>query len=82
MITRSVSEFDPQARSVLERVLGRSLSGSETLQIEVVESPVRPRPPRPRPPVTGTPRAGEYAGRLVVPDDFDEPLDDLREYLE
>lgn len=40
------------------------------------------RSPRPRPPVTGAPSAGAYQGRLVVPDDFDEPLDELREYAE
>ena len=38
--------------------------------------------PRPRPPVTGIPKAGEYEGRLVVPDDFNEPLEELREYVE
>jgi prevent-host-death family protein len=38
------------------------------------------RKPRPRPPVTGVPKAGQYAGRLVVPDDFDAPLEELREY--
>jgi prevent-host-death family protein len=39
-------------------------------------------PPRPRPPVTGVPKAGQYEGRLVVPDDFDAPLEELREYME
>ena len=38
--------------------------------------------PRARPPVTGIPKAGAYQGRLVVPDDFDEPLEELREYME
>ena len=32
--------------------------------------------PRPRPPVTGIPKAGQYEGRLVVPVDFDEPLEE------
>jgi antitoxin (DNA-binding transcriptional repressor) of toxin-antitoxin stability system len=40
-----------------------------------------PHPLRPRPPVTGSPHAGRYEGRLVVTDDFDEPLDELREYM-
>ena len=40
------------------------------------------RPPRPRPPVTGVPKAGQYEGRLIVPDDFKEPLEELREYME
>jgi antitoxin (DNA-binding transcriptional repressor) of toxin-antitoxin stability system len=35
-----------------------------------------------RPAITGVPTAGRWEGRLVVPDDFDEPLDDLREYME
>jgi hypothetical protein len=37
---------------------------------------------RPRPPVTGVPKAGRLKGRLVVPDDIKEPLEDLREYME
>jgi prevent-host-death family protein len=43
---------------------------------------VRQRPPRPRPPVTGVPKAGKYEGRLIVPPDFKEPLEEMREYLE
>jgi len=42
---------------------------------------VAPRPPRPRPPVTGVPKAGQYEGRLVVPDDFKEPVEEMRERL-
>jgi antitoxin (DNA-binding transcriptional repressor) of toxin-antitoxin stability system len=38
-------------------------------------------PDRPRPPVTGVPKAGRWKGQLVVPEDFDEPLDELREYM-
>jgi antitoxin (DNA-binding transcriptional repressor) of toxin-antitoxin stability system len=41
-----------------------------------------PVTPRPRPPVTGIPKAGRYEGRLIVPDDFKAPLDELREYME
>lgn len=37
--------------------------------------------PRPRPPVSGIPKAGRYEGRLIVPKDFDEPLEELREYM-
>jgi prevent-host-death family protein len=43
---------------------------------------VQQRPSRPRPPVTGVPKAGQYEGRLVVPDDFEEPLEEMREYME
>jgi antitoxin (DNA-binding transcriptional repressor) of toxin-antitoxin stability system len=37
---------------------------------------------RPRPPVTGVPKAGRLKGQLVVPDNFKEPLEELREYME
>jgi antitoxin (DNA-binding transcriptional repressor) of toxin-antitoxin stability system len=37
---------------------------------------------RPRPPVTGVPKAGRLKGQLVVPQDFDEPLEELKEYME
>ena len=39
-------------------------------------------PTRARPPVTGVPKAGRLKGQLVVPDDFNEPLEKLREYME
>jgi antitoxin (DNA-binding transcriptional repressor) of toxin-antitoxin stability system len=39
-------------------------------------------PARVRPPVTGVPKAGRLKGQLLVPDDFDEPLEELREYTE
>ena len=42
---------------------------------------IKTRPPRPRPPVTGVPKAGSVPG-LVVPDDFKEPLEEMREYME
>ena len=32
--------------------------------------------------ITGIPKVGRYAGRLIVPADFDKPLDELREYME
>lgn len=37
---------------------------------------------RERPAVTGKPKAGRWQGLVVVPDDFDEPIDELREYME
>ncbi len=50
---------------------------------QLVAAPIAPRrSPRPRPPVTGVPKAGRWEGLVVVPDDFDEPLDELREYME
>jgi antitoxin (DNA-binding transcriptional repressor) of toxin-antitoxin stability system len=45
-------------------------------------SAVPPQSERPRPPVTGVPKAGRLEGYYVVPDDFDEPLEELREYME
>jgi len=35
---------------------------------------------RARPPVTGVPKAGNCEGLFVVPDDFKEPLEEMREY--
>jgi antitoxin (DNA-binding transcriptional repressor) of toxin-antitoxin stability system len=35
-----------------------------------------------RPPVTGVPKAGRLKGQFVVPPEFDEPLEELREYTE
>jgi hypothetical protein len=31
--------------------------------------------------VTGVPKAGQDEGRLVVPDDFKEPLEDMKESM-
>ena len=39
---------------------------------------ISPPTSRPRPEMTGIPKAGRYEGRLIVPDDFDEPLEELR----
>jgi prevent-host-death family protein len=55
-------------------------NGRPVAQIVTI-STFRTKPPRPRPPVTGVPRAGSVPG-LVVPDDFKEPLPELREYME
>ncbi len=37
---------------------------------------------RPRPPMTGVPRAGSCKGRIEIADDFEAPLEELREYWE
>jgi antitoxin (DNA-binding transcriptional repressor) of toxin-antitoxin stability system len=37
---------------------------------------------RPRPAITGVPRAGSCQGIIEMADDFDAPLDELREYME
>ena len=71
--------------------LVHSLSAGQVLTITENDRPVarlisvptlHQRPRRPRPPVTGVPKAGQYEGRLVVPDDFKEPLEEMREYME
>jgi antitoxin (DNA-binding transcriptional repressor) of toxin-antitoxin stability system len=36
----------------------------------------------PRPPVTGVPRAGSCKGLIDIAEDFDAPLEELREYWE
>ena len=36
----------------------------------------------PRPPVTGVPKAGSCKGLIEIGPDFDEPLEELREYME
>jgi antitoxin (DNA-binding transcriptional repressor) of toxin-antitoxin stability system len=36
---------------------------------------------RPRPAVRGLPRAGTCRGLIEIPDDFDTPLEELREYM-
>jgi antitoxin (DNA-binding transcriptional repressor) of toxin-antitoxin stability system len=86
MTTISLNE----AQSTLAELVHR-LAPGEVVMITENERPVaqlipfpviRTRPPRPRPPITGIPKAGQYEGRLVVPDDFDEPLEELREYME
>lgn len=79
-----------EAQATLADVLHR-LSPGDRVTITENDRPVAElvvpavfpnRAPRPRPPVTGVPRTGQYAGRLVVPDDFDEPLEEMREYSE
>ena len=37
---------------------------------------------RPRPPITGVPKAGNCEGLFVVPDDFKEPLEEMREAVQ
>ena len=84
MTTVSLNE----AQETLAHLIGR-LSPGEVVTITENERPVAQLVPvpstgrrSPRPPVTGVPKAGQYEGRLVVPDDFDAPLEELREYME
>lgn len=79
-----------EAQAALAELVHRLAPGESVTIVEggrpvarLVVPLVTPRgEPRPRPPVTGVPRAGLYEGRLVVPNDFKEPLEELREYTE
>ena len=58
-----------------------TITENETPVARLVRMPVLiQRPLRPRPPVTGIPKAGRWEGKLVVPPNFKESLEDLREY--
>jgi antitoxin (DNA-binding transcriptional repressor) of toxin-antitoxin stability system len=85
MATISIAE----AQETLSELI-RNLAPGDVVTITENDRPVaqivplpaiRTAPLRPRPPVTGVPRAGSVPG-LVVSDDFKEPLDEMREYME
>ena len=71
-----------EVRQRLPELLGAVESGEEVEIRAENGRTFRLTASRPRPPVTGVPKAGRYEGRLVVPDDFEEPLEELREYME
>lgn len=79
MIQLSVAEAQQQLPELLTAVqkgeVVRIQENGKLFQLTAV-------PVRPRPPVSGVPKAGQYKGLIVVPDDFDEPLEELREYME
>jgi len=79
----------PEAQSQLADLIHR-LAPGDVVTITENDRPVArlipfiaipTQPPRPRPPITGVPKAGSVPG-LIVPDDFKEPLEDMREYME
>ena len=70
-----------EAQHRLPELLGAARAG-EVVEIQQDGWTFRLTAVASRPPVTGTPKAGRLKGQLVVPDDFDEPLDELREYME
>jgi len=82
MIEVTVAEAQQRLPELLDRVQGGEsvaiVKDGMTYRLWVG----RPRPMRPRPPVTGVPRAGSCKGLFVVPPDFKEPLEELREYME
>ncbi len=72
----------PEAQQRLPDLLGAVEAGEE-VEIRAENGRVfRLAVGRPRPPVTGVPKAGRLKGKLIVPDDFDEPLEELREFME
>ena len=79
MTVLTVSEAQQRLPELLE-------AARQGQPVEIIQQDQRFRllamPSRPRHPATGVPRAGRYEGRLIVPDAFDEPLDELREYME
>jgi prevent-host-death family protein len=78
-----------EAQTRLSEVVQQLAPGDEVI-ITVNQKPVarllgiaaKGNSPRARPATTGIPKAGAYEGRLTVPEDFDEPLEELREYTE
>ncbi len=79
MTVLTISEAQQRLPELLE-------AARQGQSVEIIQQDQRFRllalPPRPRPPVTGVPKAGRYKGRLLVPEDFDKPLEELREYME
>jgi len=72
----------PEAQQRLPELLAAAEAG-ESVEIQTENGRTfRLIANRPRPPVTGVPRAGRWQGRIVIPDDFDAPLEELREYME
>lgn len=73
----------PDAQQRLPELLDSAQSGT---QVEIIRDgwiyKLVAVPPRARPPVTGIPKAGRWKGQLVVPSDFKEPLEEMREYME
>ena len=86
MTTIPLQDAQANLAELIHRLtLGESvtITENEAPVAQLVRLPVLPqRQPRPRPPVTGIPKAGRWQGKLVVPADFDEPLEEFREYTE
>jgi antitoxin (DNA-binding transcriptional repressor) of toxin-antitoxin stability system len=67
----------PEAQERLPDLLGAVDAGEEVEICAENGRTFRLAASRRRPPVTGVPKAGRLKGQLVVPDDFDEPLEEL-----
>jgi antitoxin (DNA-binding transcriptional repressor) of toxin-antitoxin stability system len=79
-----------EAQAALGDILHR-LAPGERITITEDDQPVgelvvpfvfAQRSPRPRPAVTGVPQAGSMKGKIWMADDFDAPLEELRDYME
>jgi len=70
-----------EAQQQLPELLAKAAAGQE---VEISDNGRTFRlianPPRPR--ITGIPKAGSCKGLIEMADDFDEPLEELREYWE
>ncbi|HUY35588.1 MAG TPA: hypothetical protein VMV69_22785 [Pirellulales bacterium] len=76
----------PEAQQRLPELLA-AVEGGESVMIQgengrTFTLAVQPHPPIINPDWPGYPHAGSCQGLFVVPDDFDEPLEELREYME
>jgi antitoxin (DNA-binding transcriptional repressor) of toxin-antitoxin stability system len=69
----------PEAQQRLPDLFGAVEAGEEVEIRADYGRTFRLATSRTRPPVTGVPKAGRLKGKLVVPDGFDEPMDELRE---
>ncbi len=78
MIQATVAE----AQQRLPELLDAAEAGEEVEIRSENSRSYRLTPSRPRPPVTGVPKSGSCKGVFVVPDDFKEPLEELRESME
>ena len=56
------------------------IEGGRSFRIEVVPGPPNPKATNPDWP--GYPHPGSCKGLIEIPDDFDEPLEELKEYME
>ena len=85
MSTISLQEAQANLAELVHRLVpgeGVTVTEIDRPVARLIPAPiVRQRPPRPRPPATGVLEAGQDEGRLVVPDDFKEPLEEMRESM-
>jgi antitoxin (DNA-binding transcriptional repressor) of toxin-antitoxin stability system len=56
------------------------IEGGHSFRLELVPGPLNPMARNPDWP--GYPHPGSCKGLIEVPDDFDEPLEELKEYME